>query len=117
MPESPLPDLAARGLQGAPEAAEIARWCWERAENTGDARYCGLARLLETIVQEWDHFRALPGWVVDRTNSILTAHLPAVEAAENAADGSSLARLLREEVLDVFREWNGEFWQQGRMTE
>ena len=29
-------------------------WCLDRAESTGDARYCGIARTLEFIAHEWD---------------------------------------------------------------
>lgn len=74
----------------------MAVWCFDRADATGDARYCGLARTLEDISRFWD----IEGRLLqpERLRGPFDRHLDAILVAPTAEEGAGLARLLREEV-------------------
>lgn len=109
MDESALRQLARDGLSSAPATRDLEAWCWERADATGDARFCGFARSLEQIAYVWDEYKALPDRVVKDINSALQRHLPAALRVPTAEEGAGLARLLREDVSRILQEWDGRF--------
>jgi hypothetical protein len=87
--------------QGAPRTTDLASWCWEHADNTGDARYCGLARSLETIAEVWDDDGYLRNGTYEALNATFKRHLVSVLDAPTAEEGTHLAKLLREELYEV----------------
>ena len=101
--ESRLRQLGDSVPLSAESCLDLAAWCIDRAENSGDARYCSIARTLIFIAEEWDHRGALPTSVVTDLADLLQRGLrDALDAAE-PADGSYFGRLLREQVVELFR--------------
>lgn len=107
--ETSLRTVGLDGLQSSPQARDLEVWCWERAEATGDARFCGFARTFENISGIWDDYGALPTDVLNEVNSAFARHVPAALDVVSAEEGAGLARLLREEVADIFQRWGGRF--------
>lgn len=99
MDEAQLRRLSSELLPGAVELRELSSWCLDRAESTGDARYCGLARALEALADEWEYDprRFTRRWLLEIQN-VFNLHLSAVLDAPTAEEGAGLARLLREEI-------------------
>jgi hypothetical protein len=98
-----LSRLAERGVAAFPPAnlSTLAEWCWDFGESSGDARYCSLWRTLSMVAAPFDQDDALSSAVVARIDSVLRTSLPDVLTADSAADGSLLARALRERLLDA----------------
>ena len=109
MDESSLREVCVRGLESAPATRDLEGWCWDRAEATGDARYCGFARMFSQAAEIWDDYGALPAAVIQEINDALRRHLPGAIEAPTAEEGAGLARLLREEVATIVHTWGGRF--------
>lgn len=92
--------LASDGIERFAPARlfDAAQWCWDRAETTGDGRYCPLARALERIALAFEDDGHLPLTVVEHLNAALAQELPAVLDASTAETGALLGRLLRERL-------------------
>jgi hypothetical protein len=105
--EASLKELGLSGLVSAPHLRTLEAWCWERAEATGDARFCGIARALENIAEAWDDRRVLPPVITSELQTAFRIHLPSTLAVSAAEEGAGLARLLREEVADILKTWDG----------
>lgn len=103
MDEAQLRRLSSELLPGAVELRELASWCLDRAESTGDARYCGLARTFDGIADEWEYDarRFTHSWLLN-IQQVFNLHMSAVLDAPTAEEGAGLARLLREEVERQF---------------
>jgi hypothetical protein len=97
--------LAERGVAAFPPSnlSTLAEWCWDFGESSGDARYCSLYRTLSMVATPFDEDDALSSDAVATIDGIMRTSLPDVLAAESAADGSLLARALREQILDAVR--------------
>lgn len=81
---------------------DLADWCWDWCEATGDGRYCGLARTFG-IIADWfgehDRYGGVPADTVVELDGLLGRELPMVLAATDPASGAMLGRELREAVL------------------
>jgi hypothetical protein len=99
-----LDDLRALELRGTKDLADLISWCWDNAENTGDARYCGVARTLELILDRWDTKSGLHSSTVIEMNRILASHLNAILDAESPAAGAGEARWMREQIAHVLQQ-------------
>lgn len=93
--------LAEDGLTGVPQIQDLAAWCWDQADNTGDARFCGLARSLEFVTEAWDAHGAFRGDTMNRLNTAFSRRLPSVLDAPTAEEATHLAKALREELEEV----------------
>ncbi len=93
-----LRDLSEQGLPDHSTTVELSRWCWAEAENTGDARYCGLARALEQIADAWFHKSGFATATFEELNLLLRSHVDEVLVADTARDGADHARWLREQI-------------------
>ncbi len=91
-------------LKGADGLPDLIAWCWDRSDNTGDARFCGLARTFQAVWDRWDVKGGLPTSVVSEMNRILRAHMADVLDAKDPADGSALARWMRQEIHSVLED-------------
>jgi len=98
--------LASEGIGGLPPSAlgDLADWCWDYGEATGDARYCSLWRALRPIADTFEADDAVPTESVNRFDAVLNQRLDDVLDAETAESGSMLARSMREQL---FRPENG----------
>jgi hypothetical protein len=106
MDESALRRLADTGIHqdiGSGEVEDIADWCWERCEATGDARWCIIWKALWNIVREWEYTGGLPQSMMRGFSAALASHIPGVIDAPDSETGALLAKALREEVVGVFR--------------
>lgn len=101
MDASSLERLITDGLLSAPAVQELENYCWDAADNSGDARYSGIARALAVISDVWDSHGALPQGAITSLNEVFRRHLQAVLEANTAQEGAGLARLLREEIYEV----------------
>lgn len=99
MTPSPIEALAVTGLTGLDQLSEVSLWCWVRAEQTGDARFCGLARSLEAVGERWATDGGLDGQLFDRVNEIVKLRVPSVLAEQRAPAACSLARAMRDDIL------------------
>ncbi len=79
---------------------DLAAWCQDWCQATGDGRYCILARVLG-MIDEWWSDQGVPeelGREVERT---LTSKIPAIIEAESPASGAAFAVGLREEIASL----------------
>lgn len=100
---SELERLARGGLQAVPgdRLADLAVWCRDRGELTGDARFSSLGDTLRSIDawrQEHEEMGGVPAAVLDEIDREVRNLLPAIIELESPADAASLARVLRERV-------------------
>lgn len=109
MSRESLQQLVDGGLIALPPArlGEVAAWCWDWCEATGDGRYCGLSKTLE-IISDWferhDKYGGVPTDTVRELDEFLARELPSVLAAVDPASGTMLGRELREAVLRILSE-------------
>lgn len=96
MDEAKLRRLGSRDISGIPELRDLAAWCLEMSEATGDARYCGIARTPGLHRRRWER----DGSILTRTLAF-QRDLPSVLDALTAEEGAGLARLMREEFEDL----------------
>lgn len=91
-------------LIGVDELRDLILWCWDQSDNTGDARFCGIARTLDEIFVRWDVKGGLPTSVIAEMDRILSSHLPDVLDAPDPADASARARWMRQEVARALED-------------
>lgn len=105
MDRSALLQLAEGGLAAFPPSslADLAAWCWDFGEASGDARYCSLSRTLDMIAEPFEEHGALDSAVVAVINAVLHDALGDVLSAESPQDGAILARSLRFEISERVR--------------
>lgn len=100
--ETQLKRLAKHGLTAllpVSHVQDIAEYCWDRGETTGDARYCSLWRSLDVVIQAFESHGYLPAETVRNLDDILMRYLPDVIDAQTAEQGALLARAMREQVI------------------
>lgn len=78
---------------------ELAEWCWDYGEATGDARYCSLWRALNLINELFEPHRGISPDLVSQLDLVLRRGLPEILDAETAESASQFARGLREELF------------------
>lgn len=96
-----LDELRRLQLVGVRQLPELIAWCWDQADNTGDARFCGVARALEGILEAWDVKGGLPEHTITDMNRVLREHLEDILSAPEAIIGSDRARWMRSEIGQV----------------
>lgn len=101
MDKSSLDRVASGGLN-LTELDSIRDWCWEWGVATGDARYCVLWRVFDTIRTELDHAGFFTKSFSEELDRVLGRELPAVLDAEGPMAGALLASSLEAEVGRVF---------------
>jgi len=74
------------------------RKLWDESDNTGDARYGGIARALEAISFAWEAAGAFETATVDELNHILRTHLPEILDIADARSATEHARWMRETI-------------------
>ena len=105
MSEQALRALSTEGLKNAPHLRDLSQWCWDRAEQTGDARYCALARLLGRVAEEWDEIGGVEDSIAREIQNELANHLASVLDTPDPVEASSIAKLLREQVAEIVSRW------------
>jgi orotate phosphoribosyltransferase len=101
-----LVELRQLQLPRADRLPDLISWCWDKAYNSGDARYAGIARSLEEIEEAWDVKGGLPQAIIKDLNAALQRHMPDILTTPDASSGSAQARWMRDEVgraLDAAR--------------
>jgi hypothetical protein len=76
----------------------LADYCWDYGEASGDARYCSLWRTLDQIVEVFEDDGYMQTRTLDRVDQALKRYLPDVLSAPTAEEGALCARRLREET-------------------
>lgn len=109
MDETAIRRVCDNGLESAPATRDLEAWCWDHAEATGDARFCGLARALGQVADTWDAYGALPANVAADIAAVFAQHLPDILDVSTPEEGAGLARLLREDVIRILQQWGGRF--------
>ena len=91
--------------------SDLAVWCRDIGEASGDARYSSIGEVLRSINDWWaehDEAGGVPASIVRRLEGLLASYLPDILDLDSPADASPLARLLREEtqcLLLAPRDW------------
>jgi orotate phosphoribosyltransferase len=99
MPPIPqLAELKELQLPRADRLLDLSAWCWDTSDNTGDARFAGIARTLEEISEAWDVKNGLPEAVIRELNTLLANNLAEILSMPDAADASDHARRMRNEI-------------------
>lgn len=103
MDQSSLLRLADRGLGAFPpeRLTDLAAWCRDWVDATGDGRYCSVAQALERIGAPFESDELLSTATVRRLDLVLQQELPAIVRAETAEIGALLARAMRERLADI----------------
>lgn len=94
------------GAVSAEALTECSVWCWDACDNTGDGRFASVARTLEIITRAWDNTGAFTQAAFEEITSLLSNLLPSVLEAPSPAEGASIARLMREEILGILADPN-----------
>jgi hypothetical protein len=105
--EAELGRVSVQGLSAllpVERLCDLAEYCWDRGETTGDARYCSLWRAFIEIVEFFEEYDAMEMWTFDSLDGVLKRDLGAVLQADTAEAGALLARGVREEVLAILRD-------------
>jgi hypothetical protein len=78
-------------------------WCWDTADNTGDARYCGIARTLTPIASAFDDRDEAGGVDLDLAaiDAVIRTRLPSVIQESDVEAAASLARAMRHEIFSL----------------
>src|SRR5579883_325487 len=100
MDHSSLRRLADEGIAAFPPLAlpDLAAWCWDIGETTGDARYCSLSRSIGQIEELFEPVEAVPQNLVRHLDGLLARTVGDILQADSAEAGSILARSLREDI-------------------
>lgn len=103
MTQELLRQLASGGLQALPpeRLEDLAQWCLEWTEATGDGRYSVLAQVL-TQLRSWfggDEGRGAAVRLVLRADMILSRELPGLLNAPTSQEGAAIAATLRDEIM------------------
>lgn len=103
MDSSTLRALAHGGFQAVPASqfVDLAAWCRDYCEASGDARYCAVGTAFGAVGVWWDeHDEAggIPSKLADEIETTITRWLPQVLEFQDPADAAPMARALREEV-------------------
>jgi hypothetical protein len=103
--------FAEQGFATTPALADLAAWCTDFCEASGDARYCSVGQALRRLDDWWGEYEeggGVPAALIDHIDRFVTQRLPEVLAFESASDAGPLARSFRQEMesllLDV-RDW------------
>jgi hypothetical protein len=90
-----------RGLQlpRVDKLPELIGWCWDNADQSGDARYSGIARALDALLDAWDVKTGIPEAIAEEINELLARQLDGILSVPDPASGAAQARRLREEIL------------------
>ena len=113
MDSSALERLAAEGLSATPgnELTDLAVWCRDYCEASGDGRYCSVGDTLRSL-DDWrvehDERGGVPSALLTQIDRVIKSWLPDILALEDPADATQLARTLREEVQSLLlgpAEW------------
>ena len=105
--------LAANGFSGisGDQLGDLAVWCRDYAEASGDARFSSIGEALFSLDEWWsehDERGGIPVRLKDEIEDVLTSRLPDILSATSPSDAAPLARLLREEVQSKLigpQEW------------
>ena len=108
MDRQTLQRLAETGIETLPpdRLSDLIAWCWDQADNTGDSRYCGIARALTPIARDFDErdeYGGVPLAAVQAVDRILIDRLQHVLDEPEAGTAALLARSMREDVHAVWR--------------
>jgi hypothetical protein len=100
---STLRRVAREGLASvnAQQLTDLALWCRDYAEASGDARYASIGAALKSLDDwrtEYDEAGGIPADLIAAADRLVTTRLPAILDAEDPADASALARTFREET-------------------
>jgi hypothetical protein len=91
----------------------LSDWCWDWCEQTGDARFCSISRMLGHLDAWWtehDESGGVPSALLKRIESVIQRDLQRILDATDPASGSVMARALRQEVDGYLlppSEWEG----------
>jgi hypothetical protein len=101
MDQSSLRQLAEQGIGRFPPVrlADLADWCQDFGEATGDARFCSLSSAIGVVVDLFEsNSEQAPTALVEQLDVLLRQNMSAILDAETAEEGSLLSRQLREAI-------------------
>ena len=113
MDSSTLRRLAADGFSAIPgsQLRDLAAWCQDWCEATGEVRYCILAGTLASI-DDWLGEHGVPQALSHEVQLILRSGIPAILDAEPSS-GALLAVSMREEVAPLLISSTKDWIEQG----
>jgi hypothetical protein len=92
--------VAEEGVPPVAELWQIAGWCWETAESSGDARYCALARAFEGVAS-YREDNPFPVSVSQEIRRALWEKLQPLLDEQDPARGAQHARDLRQQLQRI----------------
>jgi hypothetical protein len=98
-----LRTLAYQGFAGikGDQLGDLAEWCRDYSEATGDARYASIGQALSELSEWWswhDRSGGIPFRLMSEIEGIIKERLPEILAAASARDAAPLARNFRREI-------------------
>ncbi|MGO9159502.1 MAG: hypothetical protein ACLP7J_02135 [Streptosporangiaceae bacterium] len=99
-----LAEFGVEALLPVERLCDVAEYCRDRCETTGDARYCTLGEAIGYIVEFFEERGAMEVGTIDNLDHAFKRHLGGVLDAETAESGALLGRSLREEILASLRD-------------
>jgi orotate phosphoribosyltransferase len=97
-PDQAVTDLKQLQLTSLQRLRELTSWSWDESDNTGDARYAGIAKLLEILADAWDGKTGLSDDVLQHLNRVLADNLADIVNSPDAAWASQRTRAIRDDV-------------------
>lgn len=103
MDHESLRRLADNGFDGlsADRLGDLASWCWDWSEASGDTRFCSLARSFSAVDSWWTEHEVIPRVLRSEIEQVLREDLPDVLEASEPATAAHFARLMRQRLLPL----------------
>lgn len=100
-----LERLSQDGLAGFPVTGfgDLALWCWDWCEATGDGRYCSISYTLAAVNRWWDQYGVVPQAIAAEIDVHCREELALAVAAMDHSEGVYFARLFRQKVVALLR--------------
>src|SRR5580658_363533 len=116
-----LQTLAYQGFAGikGDQLADLAEWCRDYSEATGDARYFSIGQALSELSEWWsrhDLGNGIPFRLMTEIEEIIKRSLPGILATASARDAAPLARNFRQEIkrkLSEPEDWVADGYAEG----
>jgi hypothetical protein len=83
------------------QLGDLAVWCRDYSEATGDARYASIGQALSELFEWWsfhDESGGIPVQLMNEIEEIIKSRLSEILMTESARDAAPLARSFRQEI-------------------
>jgi hypothetical protein len=102
--DSPLRALADDGIQSADQLLGLAEHCWALTVESGDGRYCVLARALFNLADWWEAEVAFQPATATEIDLVIQQDLPPILHAAGAAVAAQKAEGFRESLAALLNQ-------------